>query len=76
MKPQDSDRLMGKFEEFHDWAKEEFKKIDSNFDLLREEVEEINKARWILYGKTAVMYSIIVIIVEFIVHKTVLGPGA
>lgn len=73
MKANDSERILGKFEEFHDWAKDEFDKLHRECAIIREEIKDINEARWILYGKAAGLYSVVVVVIEYILHKALYG---
>lgn len=71
----DSDRIIGKLEEFQEWSKKELESVRKDLDLMRQEIAEINKFRWIFYGRAAVMYSVILVGIEFVLHKTLFAGG-
>lgn len=67
------ERIIGRLEEFKEWAKEEFKSINSNLIHVSAQIDSINRHRWKLHGKIAVIYSIIIIGIEVVFHKVLGG---
>lgn len=69
------ERIIGKLEEFREDAKLQFKQIRDELLLIDAKLDQVHKAEWILYGKTAVLYSVMMVIVEFVLHKTLFTSG-
>lgn len=71
----EADRILGKLEEFQEWAKKEFQSIDDRFQVVQGTLADLNKDRWINYGKSALVYGLFVTLVEFALHKTLFLGG-
>lgn len=55
----DTDRIIGKLEEFKDWSKREFY-------LLRREVESLKQFKWQIYGGSAFVTCLLMALVELL----------
>lgn len=61
---QNSDRVLGRLEEFKDWATGEFTALRVGQNKIIHQIEIINQARWVAYGKIAILNSIVMLGLE------------
>jgi hypothetical protein len=64
-----AERILGELTEFKDWATCEFANLRHGQSLVLEKIEKINEARFILYGKLAMINSALVICIEVVTHN-------
>lgn len=64
-------RLLGRLEEFKDWATNEFNHIHSDHKLIQIKLDQINQDRWVLYGKIAVINGLLMAIFQLVVKKVI-----
>jgi len=69
----DLERIIGRLEEFKKWSEKEFMIIDRRLIMIIKNLEEINKSRWIFFGKIATLNTVLLIVIEALVHKLILG---
>lgn len=58
----DADRVIGRLEEFKDWSQKEFA-------FIREELHQLNRFRWTVYGGSAVVSTAIVVLIEVFIKR-------
>lgn len=62
----EQDRLLGRFEAFIEWEKEEHRKLDGRFDSLEGKVDQLREWRWRVVGGAAVISALVAAVIRFI----------
>lgn len=65
----ETERILGRMEEFKEWSKTEFRQVHERLYLLSHQIEKLNEERWVNKGKLMVVMSIVIIGVEFTFKK-------
>jgi len=73
MDSHDIDRVIGKLEEFQVWSLREFALLDRKLSEIIAKLEQINRSRWVLYGEITAIGSIVMLLLEVVFHKWILG---
>lgn len=56
------ERILGRMEEFKEWASREFDKTREQILKLEEEIESLNQHRWFLDGKIVVITAMCMLV--------------
>lgn len=62
----DYERIIGRLVEFKSWTEREFKNINRQFELLRIEISQFNRFKWSIYGGSAVISTLSVLLIEYL----------